>query len=207
MYYKILIIIDKLDISTILFLCYTWYHIKKKEDNNRANNTSNQNINNRQNTNNRQNQNTNYGNPFGINPNQLLSMFGNIDMNQINNMLQSMGSDNIDFNNLNLGSIQNLMNGFNGGMPGGNSTNQNKSNNSKQNNKKHTEEDIDLNLDDLNLDDLNLDDLNLDDLNLNSNNNINDENIQMLISLRSFVDEERKIFIDRIIKVYNEGGL
>ena len=42
--------------------------------------------------------------PFGINPNQLLSsMFGNIDMNQINSLLQSMGYKGFDFNNLNLG--------------------------------------------------------------------------------------------------------
>ena len=31
-------------------------------------------------------------------------MFGNIDMNQINSMLQSMNTEGFDFNNLNLGS-------------------------------------------------------------------------------------------------------
>lgn len=50
-----------------------------------------------------------YNGPFGINPAQLLSMFGNIDMNQINNMLQNMNRDGIDFNNFNLGMLQNLM--------------------------------------------------------------------------------------------------
>ena len=55
-----------------------------------------------------------YNGPFGINPAQLLSMFGNIDMNQINNMLQNINRDGIDFNNFNLGMLQNLM-GNNGG--------------------------------------------------------------------------------------------
>ena len=37
-------------------------------------------------------------------------MFGNIDMNQINSMLQSMKTDGFDFNNLNLGNLNKIMN-------------------------------------------------------------------------------------------------
>ena len=49
-----------------------------------------------------------YNGPFGINPAQLLSMFGNIDMNQINNMLQNINRDGIDFNNFNLSNSSSL---------------------------------------------------------------------------------------------------
>ena len=54
------------------------------------------------------------GNPFGINPSQLMGMLGNIDMGQIGNMLSSMNKDGFDLNNLNLGSMQNMMSGTNG---------------------------------------------------------------------------------------------
>ena len=65
-------------------------------------NNANNNMNNRQTYNN---------SPFGINPSQLLSsMFGNIDMNQINGLLQSMNTQGFDFNNLNLGNLMGNMN-------------------------------------------------------------------------------------------------
>ena len=83
----------------------------QNENNANMNNNASNNMNNRQTYNN---------GPFGINPNQLLSsMFGNIDMNQISSVLQSMNTQGFDFNNLNLGNLMGNMN------PMGTSINQN----------------------------------------------------------------------------------
>lgn len=139
-------------------------------------------------SNNRNNMNSqqqmNYNNPFGINPNQLLSMFGNIDMNQINSMLQSMGADGFDFNNFNLGSIQNLMNGM-----GRNNTQQQQ--NQQNNNQWQTN---------------NFGDNQKQNLDTLNNFDFEDDNIQLLNSFRNIVGEEKKEFIDKIIKLYNEGA-
>ena len=77
---------------------------KDGRDTNCMNTTNNRN---NANVNNMNNNRATYNNgPFGINPNQLLSsMFGNIDMNQINSLLQSMSTQGFDFNNLNLGNL------------------------------------------------------------------------------------------------------
>lgn len=112
-------------------------------------------------------------NPFGINPAQLLSMFGNIDMNQINNMLQSMNTEGFDLNNLNFGPLQNLVNG-NGSMQG----RQGRPSNNKSS---------------------------VVDKEPKINISNEDENIQMLIAIRSIVDEDKALFIDKVIKLYNEG--
>ncbi len=151
---------------------------KNRQEVSRTNNNSN-NIN-------RQQQ-MNYNNPFGINPNQLLSMFGNIDMNQINSMLQSMGADGFDFNNFNLGSLQNLMNGM-----GRNTAQQQNQQNSKQgqtnaqsNNRNDNQKESFDDLEDLEYE---------------------DDNIQLLNSFRNIVGEEKKEFIDKIIKLYNDGA-
>ena len=148
-------------------------------------NRNNANINNANNTmNNRQTYNNG---PFGINPNQLLSsMFGNIDMNQINSLLQSMNTQGFDFNNLNLGNLMGNMN------PMTSSTNQrsNNSNGNKETSYKDQEEET-------------------KDINnsiLEDKINRNDENIQMLKAIRSIVNGERGAFIDKIILMYNDGA-
>ena len=150
-----------------------------RENRNNANiNNANNNMNNRQTYNN---------GPFGINPNQLLSsMFGNIDMNQINSLLQSMNTQGFDFNNLNLGNLMGNMN------PMTSSTNQrsNNSNGNKETSYKDQEEET-------------------KDINnsiLEDKINRNDENIQMLKAIRSIVNGERGAFIDKIILMYNDGA-
>ena len=152
--------------------------MSKKRHRNRqeVSSTNNNNNNNRQ-------QQMNYNNPFGINPNQLLSMFGNIDMNQINSMLQSMGADGFDFNNFNLGSIQNLMNGM-----GRNQGQQSNRPNNNQGQKNNAEVNHKQSFDGLK---------DLDD---------EDDNIQLLNSFRNIVGEDKRAFIDKIIKLYNEGA-
>lgn len=140
------------------------------------------------NSNNNQQQ-MNFNNPFGINPNQLLSMFGNIDMNQINSMLQSMTTDGFDFNNLNLGPLQNLMGLGRNNQP---MTQQNSQapQNSQMNIPKVDE----------------LDNLNSANTRMNKTFENDDDNIEMLNSLRNIVDGERREFIDKIIRMYREGA-
>lgn len=139
--------------------------MSKRRHRNSRKESSNDSANNRQQFNN---------NPFGINPAQLLSMFGNIDMNQINSMLQSMNTEGFDLNNLNLGPLQNMMSGT-GNVPGrqGREANSRTSESDKEHKRNRVS---------------------------------NDENIQMLIAIKSIVSDEKAIFIDKIIKLYNEGA-
>ena len=131
-----------------------------------------------------------YNGPFGINPAQLLSMFGNIDMNQINNMLQNMNRDGIDFNNFNLGMLQNLM-----GNNGGRTDNVNSFNNINNDN---SESVVNEEMDIFN-----------EDLPKNTRKfqvDVNDENMQLLRSLRNIVSIERVPFVDKIIELYAKGA-
>ena len=131
-----------------------------------------------------------YNGPFGINPAQLLSMFGNIDMNQINNMLQNMNRDGIDFNNFNLGMLQNLM-----GNNGGRTDNVNSFNNiNNDNSESVVNEEIDIFNEDLPKN------------NRKFQVDVNDENMQLLKSLRNIVSIERVPFVDKIIELYAKGA-
>lgn len=146
-----------------------------------SNNSNNNNSNNNNNMNGRQQ----YNSPFGINPSQLLSMFGNIDMNQINSMLQSMNTQGFDFNNLNLGNLQNFMGG---------SVRGNQSQNINQEQASESRNENNIKSENTN--------------NMNNINNINreDENIQMLMAIRSIVGGERASFIDKVITLYKDGA-
>lgn len=139
------------------------------------------------NVNNMNNNRTTYNNgPFGINPNQLLSsMFGNIDMNQINNLLQSMNTQGFDFNNLNLGNLMGNM---------GNSMNSDGNINNKTGQNLRGKDKINSNDTNLNK-----------NVNLDINSERNDENIQMLRAIRTIVNGEKGKFIDKIITMYNDG--
>ena len=122
--------------------------------------------------------------PFGINPNQLLSsMFGNIDMNQINSLLQSMNTQGFDFNNLNLGNLMGNMN------PMGTSMNQNSNMNKDVDHRDEDEKDKVAN-----------------SSIFEGNIDRNDENMKMLRAIRSIVSGERGEFIDKIILMYNDGA-
>lgn len=143
----------------------------ENRNNANMNNNASNNMNNRQTYNN---------GPFGINPNQLLSsMFGNIDMNQINNLLQSMNTQGFDFNNLNLGNLMGNMNPMGASMnQNGEVNNRDEDEDSKIINSSIFDEDIDR----------------------------NDENMKMLKAIRSIVSGERGEFIDKIILMYNDGA-
>ena len=148
---------------------------RENRNNANMNNNASNNMNNRQTYNN---------GPFGINPNQLLSsMFGNIDMNQINSLLQSMNTQGFDFNNLNLGNLMGNMN------PMGTSMNQNSNINKEVNNRDEDEDSKGVNR--------SIFEENIDR---------NDENMRMLKAIRSIVSGERGEFIDKIILMYNNGA-
>ena len=161
---------------------------KGGRDTNCMNTTNNRN---NANVNNMNNNRATYNNgPFGINPNQLLSsMFGNIDMNQINSLLQSMSKQGFDFNNLNLG---NLMGNMGNPMSSDGNINNNSNNQTNQRSKEKGK--------------INSNDENLNkNMNLDINDERNDENIQMLRAIRTIVNGERGKFIDKIITMYNDG--
>ena len=148
---------------------------RENRNNANMNNNASNNMNNRQTYNN---------GPFGINPNQLLSsMFGNIDMNQINSLLQSMNTQGFDFNNLNLGNLMGNMN------PMGTSMNQNSNMNKDVDHRDEDEKDKVAN-----------------SIIFEGNIDRNDENMKMLRAIRSIVSGERGEFIDKIILMYNDGA-
>lgn len=145
--------------------------------------------------------------PFGINPAQLMSLLGgNVDFNQIGNMLSSMKIDGLDLNNFNLnqgnnnqpnrtefdfGPLQGMMNNLGLGninMQGGNSD----IFNSKDNNA-HTEN---IEKEDFN-----------EEVNQENEEEFleEDENIQMLIAIKSIVDYKKATFLDKVIEAYNKG--
>ena len=127
--------------------------------------------------------------PFGINPQQLLGMLGgNFDMNRIGNMLNSMNMDGFDLNSMNIpnnngfnfNSMMNAMNGMNTNM----NNNMNNNFNSDVNAPDITsQESTSYNVDDM-----------------------DDENIQLLMSLRRIVDPSKIQLIDKMIELYNSGA-
>ena len=150
--------------------------------------------------------------PFGINPSQLMSMLGgNIDMGQIGNMLSSMKMDGLDLNNFNLGQLGNNVpnkgNNMNNRIGFDLGALQGMMNN--------------LGMGGFNLGNNNFQNLNSTNLNLENDNNLNianeendnsteclgdyDENIQMLVAIKSIVDSKKAIFLDKVIEAYNNG--
>ena len=148
---------------------------------------------------------TDFGNnmPFGINPSQLMNLFGgNIDFNQIGNMLSSMKIDGLDLNNFNLNQeksnsnakefdfsplqkiMSNLgMNNFNVG----------------NNNVSPFEEDSNISYMDSKENNQEVEEARDEDF------FEEDENVQMLIAIKSIVDSKKAIFLDRVIEAYNKG--
>ncbi len=148
--------------------------------------------------------------PFGINPTQLMNLFGsNIDLNQIGNILSSMKSDGVDLNNFNLNQgnnnqsgsmgfdfspLQSIMNNL--GFGSFNVPSNNSSVLRYEENNSHTD-DLD-NMDSKGEDEENKDDTIDDFLE-------DDENVQMLVAIKSIVDYKKAIFLDKVIEAYNKG--
>lgn len=136
-------------------------------------------------------------NPFGINPSQLMGMLGNIDMGEIGNILSSMNKDGFDLNNLNLGSVQNTMNGMDG-MNGG-ENNQNISSIQNMMSGMGTGDKQNLSYNNSSHNRRNRHKGSTDEQN-------EDENIELLMSIRNIVDYNKVKFIDKIIRFYNSGA-
>lgn len=152
-----------------------------------SDNRNNANVNTNMNTNSRPTYNNG---PFGINPNQLLSsMFGNIDMNQINGLLQSMNTQGFDFNNLNLGSLMGNMNNMSNASNIKSNSSDNNQPSSNNGNTNTIDDDLDFGINE----------------NFATKGERNDDNLQMLRAIRTIVGGERGLFIDRVITMYNDG--
>ena len=133
-------------------------------------------------------------NPFGINPNQLMGLLGgNFDFNQIGNLLSSMGNEGLNLSNFNLNNNQGNKNQFDfmNNFPLGNLN----SNNIVEENIANDEK-INITDDDDDDDEI----IEEDDEFIEE-----DENIQMLIAIKSIVDSKKANFIERIIEEYSKG--
>ena len=153
--------------------------------------------------------------PFGINPAQLMNLLGgNVDLNQIGNMLSSMRNDGIDLNNYNLnqgnnnqsnpmgfdfGPLQGFMNNLGGG--GLNTDNNNSGIFGFQNNNSNIEK-VDINQSDNQHEETKEDIVEEEKIEEFLEE---DENIQMLIAIKSIVDSKKAIFLDKVIEAYNKG--
>lgn len=132
--------------------------------------------------------------PFGINPQQLLGMLGgNFDMNRLGNMLNSMNMDGFDLNSMNqqmnwMNNNSNAHSNMNNGNNNFNFENMMNAMNMMGNNLDENNEKIYQKNEDINIDE------------------IDDENIQILMSLRRIVDPSKVEFVDRIIELYNKGA-
>ncbi|MGL5084760.1 MAG: hypothetical protein ACRC68_03440 [Clostridium sp.] len=165
-------------------------------------------------------------NPFGINPSQLMGMLGNIDIAQIGNIISSMNKDGFDLNNLNLGAIQNMMPGSN--QNGINQNNQELNPMQKmmanmgvnENQGMASLQNIISSMGNSQLGQNNMKHKKSGDIRPSNENEhktkktlstevktetLLDENIEMLISLRKIVNDDKAKFIDKIIELYNNG--
>lgn len=120
------------------------------------------------------------GNPFGINPAQLLSLLGANDMSQLGNMINTMGRDGFDLSGLgNMFPNMNNMGQFNSGNNQNTYQEQN-----MQGNSNFEDNDVDEEEDKYRID---------------------DDNMEFLKSLRVIADPKRREFIDQIIAKYLDG--
>ncbi|MEG0296498.1 MAG: hypothetical protein RR620_07230 [Clostridium sp.] len=165
--------------------------MSKKRHRNRE--ASDQRGNNNQMNSNRINNGSN--NPFGINPAQLLNLFGGTDMSQIGNMLSSMGREGFDLSNF--GALGNMNNNqWMNGMPNvGNMQGQSTKTTAEPINSNH--------MDAENLSDKTKNKHN--SINIKINNSIDDENIEFLRAIRIIAEPSKAEFIDKIIEKYSEG--
>lgn len=157
---------------------------------------------------------SNLGNsaPFGINQAQLMNLLGgNVDFNQIGNMLSSMKIDGLDLNNFNLNQVNNNQpnrTGFDFGPLQGMMNNLGVGNINMQDSNTSTFNSVDNNA---HIEKFEKEDFN-EEVNLENEENFleedfleEDENIQMLIAIKSIVDSKKAIFIDKVIEAYNKG--
>lgn len=157
--------------------------------------------------------------PFGINPAQLMGLLGNnIDFNQIGNMLSSMKTDGLDLNNFNLNN-ENISQGnrkafdstpLQGFMSSLGLNDIGKNNNSNMfNSNINIQSEINTENEDneINEENINSSQEEFDEREFNEEEFLEeDENIQMLIAIKSIVDSKKALFLERVIEEYNKGS-
>ncbi|WP_297424300.1 hypothetical protein [Clostridium sp.] len=163
-------------------------------------------------TNNNMNASRNSNIPFGIDPMQLMGLLGgNIDLNNMGNMLASMNTNG--FNMGNLSSIAQMM-GLNldNNLFQGNVNNQNNDFNKNlypnfNQNMKEQSNPVNTNpVNSKSAENQNADKNNKKNV-VNKNIKDNDVNLEFLMALRNFVHPDRIRFIDKIIEAYKRGEL
>lgn len=142
-------------------------------------------------------------NPFGIDPNQLMSMLGNVDQNKLNNIMASMEKEGIDLSSFP------PINEFNSGNGNVNNNNINNNGNNWANNMGG--------MNNMNPISIISQLARMNSGNFNKNNNMNskkknnyntgDPNMDMLLALRNSVSADRVEFVDKIIGIYKKGDL
>ncbi|WP_297629835.1 hypothetical protein [uncultured Clostridium sp.] len=170
-------------------------------------------------------------NPFGIDPNALMSMLGNIDQNKLNNIMSSLNQNGINMDNLNFDSNNNDGNRNNNFSENNEfDENNNQMNNNQMNNMFNGMGNINplVLLNNLmnqqqgnNVEENNMNEKSFKDMDNKIKNNTNEENntrkrrdinpddpnIEMLLALKKIVnDEERSNFIDKTIYLYLNGA-
>ena len=152
--------------------------------------------------------------PFGIDPMQLMGLFGgNFDVNNMGNMLSSMNTNGFNLGNLgNLGSIAQMMglnldnnflqgnttnfgNDFSKNMHQSGSQNMNSYSSTANPNSSSSKSSETSNLDKNNRKSTNNKNIKEDD----------DVNLNFLIALKSYVHPDRIKFIDKVIEAYKNG--
>jgi hypothetical protein len=151
--------------------------------------------------------------PFGIDPMQLMGLFGgNLDVNNMGNMLSSMNTNGFNLGNLgNLGSIAQMMglnldnNFLQGNMTSlGNDFSKNMHQSGSQNMNTNSSNTNSVNTNSKSSEASNLDRNNKKSTN-SKNSKEDDVNLNFLIALKSHVHPDRIKFIDKIIEAYKNG--
>jgi hypothetical protein len=141
--------------------------------------------------------------PFGIDPMQLMGLLGgNLDMNNMGNMLSSMNTNG--FNLGNLGSIAKMM-----GINLDNNFLQGNMNNQNSDFTKNNHTNINQNKPYVNMNTKSSVNQNMDK-NIKKDKNDkelkeNDENLRFLMALKSYAHPDRIKFLDKIIEAYKNG--
>lgn len=146
--------------------------------------------------------------PFGIDPMQLMGLLGgNFDMNNMGNMLASMNTNGFNMGNLNslaqmmgLNLDNNLFQGTTTNQT--NEMNKNLYSNANPNMKKYGSNNVTKNGENFNTD---MGSKKSDSTGANKSVKDNDENLEFLMALRSYVHPDRIRFIDKIIEAYRSG--
>lgn len=160
---------------------------------------------------NNNNNNNNNNNPFGIDPGQLMGLLGgNFDMNSMGNILASMNTNGFNLGSLaplakmagiNLGNNFPQGNNINSGMNG----NMNYNMNNGMNGNSNVNTDNPINSSPSEKANSNNHRKSSSKGSNNKNDKEYDENLDFLISLKSYVHPDRIKFIDKIIELYNSG--